>query len=72
MNITAPSGGGDGGGGGGSAGSSITMDPKSITLKVGKSILVMKEDGSITVNGNTIDVVGSTHIGMESDRIDLN
>lgn len=48
------------------------MNTTSITLKVGKSILVMKEDGSITVNGNTIDVVGSTHIGMESDRIDLN
>jgi type VI secretion system secreted protein VgrG len=70
MNITAPSSANSEGGG--AAGSSITMDGKSITLKVGKSLIVMQEDGTIVVNGNTIDVVGSKHIGMESDRIDLN
>ena len=45
---------------------------ESITLEVGKSILVMKADGSIAVNGKEIDVVGSQHIGLESKRIDLN
>ncbi|WP_280191004.1 type VI secretion system Vgr family protein [Delftia sp. PS-11] len=57
---------------GSAPGSSITMDGKSITLKVGKSMIVMQADGTIAINGNTIDVVGSKHIGMESDRIDLN
>ena len=61
-----------GGGGGGGSKSNITMDDKSITLQVGKSILVMKADGSIAVNGKEIDVVGSQHIGLESKRIDLN
>ena len=70
-NIQAP---GAGGGGGGEAGSTshIVMDGESITLKVGKSILVMKKDGTITVNGKEIDLVGSQHIGLESKRIDLN
>ena len=61
-----------GGGGGGGSKSNITMDDKSITLQVGKSILVMKKDGSVTLNGKQIDVVGSQHIGLESKRIDLN
>ena len=68
MNIQAPS----AGEGGGGSKSNITMDDKSITLQVGKSILVMKADGSIAVNGKEIDVVGSQHIGLESKRIDLN
>ena len=68
MNIVSPSGSGSGE----SKGSSLTMDAKSITWKVGKSIMVMKEDGSITVNGKLIDIVGSEHIGIESERIDLN
>jgi len=32
----------------------------------------MKADGSITMNGNEIDLVGDKHIGLESKRIDLN
>ena len=60
------------GGGGGGSKSNITMDDKSITLQVGKSILVMKKDGTVTLNGKEIDVVGSQHIGLESKRIDLN
>jgi type VI secretion system secreted protein VgrG len=44
----------------------------SITLRVGKSVLVMKKDGTVTLNGKNIDVVGDKHIGMESKRIDLN
>jgi type VI secretion system secreted protein VgrG len=39
---------------------------------VGESLLVMKKDGSVTINGKEIDVVGSKHIGLESDRIDIN
>ena len=45
---------------------------ESITLQVGASTLVMKKDGTITLNGKEIDVVGSQHIGLESKRIDLN
>ena len=45
---------------------------ESITLQVGASTLVMKKDGSVTLNGKQIDVVGSQHIGLESKRIDLN
>ena len=50
----------------------LTMEPDSITLQVGASVIVMKADGTITINGNLIDVVGSKHIGMESERIDMN
>ena len=32
----------------------------------------MKKDGTITINGQEIDIVGSKHIGVESKRIDLN
>ncbi len=44
----------------------------SITLVVGASVLVMKKDGSITLNGKDIDIVGSKHVGIDSKRIDLN
>jgi type VI secretion system secreted protein VgrG len=44
----------------------------SITLRVGKSLLVMKKDGTFTINGKDIDVVGTKHVGVESKRIDLN
>ena len=44
----------------------------SITFTVGKSVLVMKKDGTITLNGKTIDVVGSDHIQLDGKRIDLN
>ncbi len=44
----------------------------SITLRVGKSLLVMKKDGTFTINGINVDVVGSKHVGVESKRIDLN
>jgi type VI secretion system secreted protein VgrG len=52
--------------------SSLTMTPDSITLQVGQSSMVLKADGSIFINGKTIDIVGSEHIGMESKRIDVN
>ncbi|WCM96066.1 type VI secretion system tip protein VgrG [Acidovorax sp. GBBC 1281] len=67
--IQAPS---DEGSGSGGSTSSITMEPDSITFKVGQSMMVMKADGTITINGQDIDVVGSKHIGVESKRIDLN
>ncbi|MBF9264552.1 hypothetical protein I4I83_08290 [Acidovorax cattleyae] len=57
QNIVAPSGGSGGAKGGG--GSSITMDPESITLNVGQSKLVMRQDGTITLNGHDL-VVGMT------------
>ena len=44
----------------------------SITLTVGKSALVMKKDGTVTLNGKTIDVIGSDHIQLDGKRIDLN
>ena len=69
MNITAPSGSGSSDG---SDGSSITMDAESITHKVGKCVFVMKADGTFIFNGVTVDMVASKHIGLESDRIDLN
>ncbi|WP_234384343.1 type VI secretion system Vgr family protein, partial [Paracidovorax avenae] len=57
QNIVAPSGGSGGAKGGG--GSSITMDPESITLNVGQSKLVMRQDGTITLNGHDL-MVGMT------------
>jgi type VI secretion system secreted protein VgrG len=45
---------------------------ESITLKVGASTLVLKADGSITLNGKTIDITGSEHIQASSERIDMN
>ena len=44
----------------------------SITLRVGKSMMVMKKDGTFTINGKDVDIVGSKHVGVESKRIDLN
>ena len=72
MNIVAPSGGGGGGGSGDGEGSSITMDADTITLRVGKSVLVMTADGQVTINGNEIDLVADKHMGLESERIDIN
>ena len=44
----------------------------SITLKVGESRLVMKADGTIVLSGKDITIEGSTHIQLDSKRIDLN
>ncbi|MFN3437118.1 MAG: type VI secretion system Vgr family protein [Acidovorax sp.] len=71
MHIVAPSGESSGGGGGGNT-SNITMEPDSITLQVGQSVMVMKADGTISLNGQEIDIVGSKHVGVGSERIDLN
>lgn len=60
-NIVAPSGGekkDDGG-------SEILMDADSITLRVGKSSLVLKKDGTATLSADM-------HIQLASERVDLN
>jgi type VI secretion system secreted protein VgrG len=44
----------------------------SIHLTVGKSSLVMKSDGTIIINGKTVDAVGTDHIQLDSKRIDVN
>jgi len=71
MNIVAPSGEAGGAAGEGST-SNITMDERSITLKVGKSVLEMKADGTVNLNGKLITVDGSEHVQVNSERIDLN
>ena len=45
---------------------------ESIELVCGDSILKMTADGKIHLNGKTIDLVASTHMGLESERIDIN
>jgi type VI secretion system secreted protein VgrG len=42
--------------GGGDNGSSLEMDAKTITLKVGKAMLVMKSSGDISINGKLITI----------------
>jgi type VI secretion system secreted protein VgrG len=42
------------------------------SIKVGESVLVMKSDGTITINGKTVGVVGTSHVAMESKLIDMN
>ncbi|MFC4161723.1 type VI secretion system Vgr family protein [Chitinimonas lacunae] len=43
----------------GNGGSHLTMDDDSITLQVGKSTLVMRKDGTISINGHNINVGAS-------------
>ena len=69
MNITSPSGGGDSSG---SGGTSFTMDADSITLKVPGGTFVMKKGGIFIFNGVEVDMVATKHIGLDSDRIDMN
>jgi type VI secretion system secreted protein VgrG len=45
---------------------------ETFTVKVGESVLVMKSDGTVTLNGKTIDLVAADHMGLESERIDIN
>ena len=58
-NVVAPSESGSGGGGGGS---NITMDAQSVAITVGSSSLVLKADGTITVNGNSIQLIGANDV----------
>ncbi|GKT26696.1 type VI secretion system tip protein VgrG [Acidovorax sp. SUPP3334] len=70
-NVTASSpSGGEGGGGGG--GSSITMDAETITLKVGGSSIILQADGTITANGNSIRLIGSSDVTTLSGGIHEN
>jgi len=43
-------------GAGGGGGSNLTMDATSITLKVGPAVMVMKDDGTLTLNGKQIAI----------------
>jgi hypothetical protein len=53
--------------------SSYTIDVgDTVTIRVGKSVLVMKKDGTVTLNGKNIDIVRSKHVQVDSERIDLN
>jgi len=55
------------------AAQSIVLEAgEQIVLTVGASTLVMHKDGSITLNGKNLDLVGDQHIGLDSKRIDLN
>ncbi|WOS42714.1 type VI secretion system Vgr family protein [Xanthomonas rydalmerensis] len=67
-NITAPSGGSEGKGG-----SSLVMDETSITLKVGKSVLEMKDDGTVSVNGKLIQITADgDNVVIQGEDIHLN
>ncbi|CAN7396574.1 type VI secretion system Vgr family protein [Acidovorax sp. LjRoot117] len=48
--------------GGSGGGSSITMDADSITLNVGASTMIMKKDGTVTINGKDVNVNASSNI----------
>ncbi|MCW0399127.1 hypothetical protein NB688_002529 [Xanthomonas sacchari] len=67
-NITAPS-----GGSGAKGGSSLVMDESSITLKVGKSVLEMKDDGTVSVNGKLIQITADgDNVVIQGEDIHLN
>ncbi|MBF9264493.1 type VI secretion system Vgr family protein, partial [Paracidovorax cattleyae] len=67
-NITAPS-----GGSGAKGGSSLVMDESSITLKVGKSVLEMKDDGTVSVNGRLIQITADgDNVVIQGEDIHLN
>jgi len=59
-------------GGGGGGGSSITMDAESITLKVGGSTLILQADGTITANGESIKLIGTSDVTTNSGGIHEN
>ena len=58
--------------GGGGGGSKIIMDAESITLTVGASTLVMKADGTITLNGQDIQVTAGGEIRFNASEIHHN
>ncbi|MDA8522635.1 type VI secretion system Vgr family protein [Acidovorax sp. NCPPB 4044] len=67
-NIAAPS-----GASGGKGGSSLVMDESTITLKVGKSVLEMKDDGTVSVNGQRIQITADgDDVVIQGEDIHLN
>ncbi len=44
----------------------------SIEFVCGKSVLILKKDGTINLNGKDIDITGSSHIQLGAERIDIN
>ena len=55
--------------GSGGGGSSITMDAQSVSITVGSSSLVLKADGTITLNGKDITFVGENKILSVSPQV---
>jgi uncharacterized protein (DUF2345 family) len=45
-----------GGGSGATSGSSLQMDADTVTLKVGKAVLVLNASGDISINGKQITI----------------
>ncbi len=49
------------------------MDETSITLKVGKSVLEMKDDGTVSVNGKLIQITADgDNVVIQGEDIHLN
>jgi type VI secretion system secreted protein VgrG len=51
---------------------SITVDEKSITFKVGSSVMVMKDDGNVLINGSTFDFSASGPVQINGKDVDVN
>ncbi|QDQ27033.1 type VI secretion system tip protein VgrG [Chitinimonas arctica] len=55
------------------AGKGITLEAgESITLKTGASTLTMHKDGSISLNGKKVNIVGSDIVDLDGKLIDVN
>lgn len=57
---------------GGEGGSSLNMDAQSITLQIGESSLILKKDGTATLNGQNINLVGGSSVNTHSPSINEN
>ncbi|MGP9827738.1 hypothetical protein ACT048_25025, partial [Ectopseudomonas khazarica] len=52
--------------------STLVMDEKSILLQVGKSKIVLEDNGTITIEGLKIAVNGTELVDVDAKKIDLN
>lgn len=52
--------------------STVVMDEKSILLQVGKSKIVLEDNGTITIEGLNIAVNGTELVDVDAKKIDLN
>ncbi|HAQ24610.1 MAG TPA: type VI secretion system tip protein VgrG [Pseudomonas sp.] len=57
---------------GGESTSEIRMDAESITLQVGKAVMVLKSDGSVLINGTQFNFEASGPVQISGNDIDLN
>ncbi len=48
------------------------MDAQSITLQIGESSLILKKDGTATLNGQNINLVGGSSVNTHSPSINEN